>query len=234
MADSWTVTQDFIVNAGGTSAVKLTQGSMNAATDSVQTFNSISLDTTAGVVDSGTQTIQMNDVNLTLIQTAGTTGSIQTANNISASSVTSGDQNVNTTGTITLALSQSATVDTDNEQALNRVKTPTVTTALTQDITTSSATLDMDQSSDATALLQAGNLIIADTLPASGVTQTIAVANAYLDQLDTTTSLQAGNALITGNDGGTIAQSFTVDAAEFLQDGTDGSIESGNFVGEEP
>jgi len=242
LADSWTILQT--TNLNGSTTHTLTQNANSTAsgtTNSVQAINNINLNTTDGVINTGsTQTVNMAD-NLTFDQDSAGNNNIQAGNNAVTLTVTGLTQSLaaNATST-TIKFEQGVTsaTGTGNVQAINRVKATTVT-SLSQSLTGSALTLDFDQANGADENIQAGNLIDASTVgdslstTAGNVTQTITVLNANMTQDSTAQSLQASNALITasGSGVGHITQTFTVDSLGMTQSGADGSVESGNYVG---
>lgn len=227
IADSWKIIQG--VTPGANTIMSQTATTTNA---SIQTLNNINLDSSAGNVNTGsTQTVTLGGNSLTLTQDASTTGSTQAANWAAADKITDLAQDIAATAG-TIQLNQNATVGNSNIQAINGVKADTIV-ALTQDITVTGTDLDMNQEG-AQKNTQTGNLISAIEAVPSGVTQTVSVKQADLEQKTTTSAFQAGNALLTatGGAGGEISQAFTTaDTLGIIQNATDGSYQSANYAG---
>jgi hypothetical protein len=234
LADSWTIIQEATLSNPTT----LTQTSTTDA--GMQAINNINLNTTDGIVEDGSsQKVTTTTHNLTLTQDDNTKNSHQAINRVSAKGIGDGtgtafNQEIITTGTVKLGQNG---VGNDNFQAGNYAIGKEIN-GLTQKYTGAS-TLTLEQGvsgSIGTGNIQAGNLIDGRNATLTGtVTQDISISAIDMDQNGTGANIQAGNALITasGATGGAIRQTLTA-AATFDMDQTtaNGSIQSGNYVGD--
>jgi hypothetical protein len=240
LADSWTITQEFTLSNTATQSIIQNGGTTN----SVQAINNINLDGSGRTVnDSSSQTLTI-DTDITLDQDAAGNNNIQAINNALVNTVNGLTQTLQPdTAAQTVKLEQgfSGTTGTGNDQAVNRVKGTTIT-KLNQSIT-GTITLDLDQANGVENNVQAGNLIDASTTGTtvnSAGTANLVIQDINIDTLDmlqdgSDYSIQAGNALITASvaTGGTIKQTITDDTLAMTQQGgADGSIQSGNYVGD--
>ena len=237
MADSWKVTQDVDVSAVGANTT-LTQTNTAAAgtSGSVQSLNNINLDTTDGIIDTGsTQTVKAGANTLNLIQAASTDTSKQAANRAVAKTVTDLTQDVQMTAG-TIKLDQNAATLATNTQAVNEVNGEVIT-KLEQKITSTGTTLDMNQEGASTQNTQVGNLLsVGVSTATSGVNQTITVKDVTMDQKSTTSAFQSGNAMLIGDgsavSGGSLNQKYTTASTlAMTQDGTTSSYQSANYAG---
>lgn len=158
-ADSWDVTQKVTVN----SATTMTQG--NGNTDAVQAMNAINV----AILNKTSQALEMGTNALTFSQLgAATTGSLQTANYIKATTSIAGPftQDVNSAAAASaIVLTQEAGA-TANTQALNYATGGEVI-ALTQNVTPTGATGDISltqKGTTGTGSLQAANAVEATTI----------------------------------------------------------------------
>jgi hypothetical protein len=206
---------------------------------SVQTLNSINLDTSDSVINTGSnQTVKLGANTLSLIQDAGTTQSKQAVNRAVAKTVTDLTQVLEASAG-NIQLLQNGSAGNDNTQAINEVNASNIN-RLRQKIVAPNTTLKASQD-NVEKNVQASNLItVGRSLSQSGVEQNIAVKEAVFSQVSTMQTLQAGNALLMGDGssvtGGAIAQKFTVNggALSLRQDQAGGSHQSANYAGINP
>jgi len=154
---------------------------------------------------------------------------------------TAGDGGVTTsttqavTGDLTMQQGVASAVGDGSVQAANYlVSTGTVVLA-TQSLGGGSEAISLEQNASGTGSVQAGNLMdfSAASAELTDGAQSIDGASLDLNQHDTTAgALQAGNAVLTGGTGGTIAQTVTVDTLTMAQTNAVGSFQAANYVGD--
>jgi hypothetical protein len=219
------------VNMSSGATLGLTQNV--GTTDSEQAVNSISAET----VTSATQKLEVTG-NVTLFQDTTGTDNVQAVNNVEATdAVTTSTQEVLSGDSVIFGLEQTGDVGVDNTQALNRLELSNSNVVgsggtVTQDITAATGGLELQQSTGSNGVIQAGNLIEADST-SDTVTQAIDVSNISFNQSATGAGHQLGNGLVLSDVtvGGTMDQDITVTTVAFTQSGAIGSIQSGNYVG---
>jgi len=237
LADSWQIMQEVDAsNVGSDTTLRQTNSTDNS---SVQTLNSINLDTTDSVINTGSnQMVKLGTNTLSLIQDAGTSKSQQAVNRASAKNVTDLTQ-VLEASSGDIQLRQNGAAGNGNSQAINAVNASNIT-RLRQKIVAPNASLKASQDK-VEKNVQAANLItVGRSLSQNGVEQNISVKEAVFSQMSTTQTLQAGNALLMGDGstvtGGAVTQKFTVNGGEFSlrQDQAGGSHQSANYAGIDP
>lgn len=237
LADSWQIMQEADVsNVGSDTTLRQTNSTNNNA---VQSLNTINLDTTDSVINTGSnQTVKLGSNTLSLIQDANTAKSKQAVNSATAKNVNDLTQVLEASmGQVQIL--QNGSAGSQNVQAINAVTASNIN-RLKQKIVAPDASLKMTQER-VEKNVQAGNLItVGRSLSQNGVEQTISVKEAAFNQTGTIQTLQAGNALLMGDGsavtGGALTQKFTVNGGAFSlrQDQAEGSHQSANYAGIDP
>lgn len=242
LADSWTITQSVSATSANTTILQ-----ENSSNGSVQAVNSVNLSGNNGVInDSSSQSFIGGENNLTLRQNTGTASSVQAINRIYAHTINGAAQGASLAGgPQNLTFDQASDIGDNNTQSLNDATTSVAgaVNKLSQSVLdTGTVSLHMTQSAGSQNI-QAGNLIKSGELSTTSgdVTQTVSIGLAKQVQLNTTQSIQSGNALITlgGSTaaGGTLTQSYsglTLDVVgfSFQQTNANNSIQARNYAGE--
>ncbi|MEN8219613.1 MAG: hypothetical protein ABFS56_25330 [Pseudomonadota bacterium] len=148
-------------------------------------------------------------------------------------------QKANPGGNVTVTLLQDRNAGGNDEQAFNRLLSGAVVgdvgDSVLQEVNGSGISLDFDQNSIATKMIQVANLIKADATSTNAVNQVVNVYSANFDQLDTTSAFQLGNGFVSANlSEGSMRQAFTAFRVAFVQSNAAGSVQSGNYVGMAP
>lgn len=171
---------------------------------------------------------------ITLDQTGSGT-SVQAGNMVSAANIDDMQQSIDG-DSIDLTQGGAAAVGDSSVQAGNYLVT-TGDVALASQILGDGVddVIRLDQNKSGLGTIQAGNLLDASDVGAiiGDGTQAVIADSLTMTQDDTTTALQAGNAVLTGGDGSVI-QEITVGSLNMTQTSASGSFQVANYAGVKP
>lgn len=239
LADSWTLTQETTID----SSTDIVQDGTSGG--SVQVVNSVNLSGVDGVLNDGsTQSLDIQDKTLSLLQENGTSSSSQAVNRITGHTLNGGSQTLqsNASSVLTIiSIKQASDIGDSNSQAINIAETSSSgqINKLSQEVKPTKNGLSFEQLGGSNNI-QAGNLMKSASVSttAGNVTQEFTADAVNFSQENTTSGLQAGNSLIIlgGGSGGTLTQDFSATvtsgvAFNFKQTSATASIQSMNYVG---
>ena len=239
----------------GSTAINLNQETTTGSSDATpsankntQTLNNVEANVTDAEVKAVTQkasTGSGSTTGIALSQKGAGIKQVQAVTRISGAKIT-GTVNQDIQGILKLTQGGTATVGAGSVQAGNYVVSTGAISGVRQTIGATSAdknvTLEQNYSNGNDtngAVIQAGNLIDTSVTGSSLATTT---QNMYtggtmtLAQTSTGKALQAGNAVLTGNDSATnaVTQNFEVTQLAMTQTGASGSRQATNYVGVAP